>query len=89
MDATNQTIRSAINKGFDYVSFLSRKLTENIINFLKEKGVSVTPRWAGLLVMFLSFLFFYVGLKISKPIAKWSMIALAILLILGLIIPFW
>jgi len=89
MGSVNHTITSVVNKIINYVSFTSKRLTEAIVSFLKDRGVNVTPRWASLLVMLLSVLFFYIGLKVSKPISKWVMIILSILLLLGLFIPFW
>lgn len=78
-----------LNKGVEKISFLSQSLTGWVIDFLSKQGFDVSVRWAGLLVLFLSLGLIWAGIKISKPIIKWGLIILAILLILGLIVPVW
>jgi len=71
------------------LSIFSQKTTDFIITFLAKYGMNVSQRWAGLLLFTLALIAFYSSLKITKPILKWIIIAMSILLILGLIMPSW
>jgi small neutral amino acid transporter SnatA (MarC family) len=82
----NETIQYT-NSAINYVTYLSKTLTEKITEFLTNQGFNVTSRWTSLLVLFISLAFFYLGMKISKPFVKWILIILSIILIGGLIIP--
>lgn len=78
-----------LNNIVDYISFLSKSITEKIVDFLVSNGINVSERWVGLLILFASLLLGWIGLKITLPLIKWVLIVLAIVLILGLIMPGW
>jgi len=78
-----------LNKGFDYVSWLSKTISEEIVNFLSNQGLEVSVRWVSVLMIFLSIGLIFIGMKIGKPLAKWVLIFLGGALLLGLIIPVW
>jgi len=92
MNNTNLTIpidKIDFNQGANYLSFLSKSITGNIINYLSTKGINVSVRWASLLLLFISLCLIWIAIKISKPIIKYLLIGISILLILGLIVPSW
>lgn len=89
---TNETINLTnvdLNRGIDYFSYLSQTITEKIIEFLAEKGITLSVRFVSLLVLFVSLLLIYVGMKISKPIIKYALIILGAIILLGTLIPSW
>ena len=87
----NETIIQNIdlNKGMDYVSYLSKTITEKIVDFLTDQGWAVSQRWVSLLLLFISFGFLWIAMRIGQKTVKWILIVLAILMIIGLIIPSW
>lgn len=78
-----------LNKGANYLTFLSESITGEIVNFLATKGINVSVRWVSLLVLVVCLGLIWIAVKISKPVIKWILIGLSILLILGLVIPSW
>ena len=78
-----------INKGMDYLSWLSKTATGKIVEFLSSKGFQVSTRWASLMILLVSLLLIWISMKITKPILKWAIIILAVVLIGGIILPFW
>ena len=86
----NETITDYIPAGINSISYLSQTLTEKITTFLIAQGwTTITPRWASLLLFFISSFILYLAIKISQPLIKWLLIGLSIILIVGLIIPWW
>ena len=76
-----------LNKGADYVSYLSRTLTDQLVNFLNDSGIIVSSRWVSLMIIFIALLIFYVGMRITKPLVKWGLIIISIILLSGMLIP--
>ena len=89
VNATNVLQDIDLNKGADYLSWLSKTLAGNIVEWLSQRGIEVSVRWASLMILFLSLLLFYIGIKMSKPLVKWALIIIAFLLFGGIILPFW
>lgn len=83
----NETIQYT-NLTVNYITYLSRTLTEKITDFLTKQGFNINQAWTSRMILLLSLIIFYTGIKLSKPIFKWSFIILSILLIVGLFIPF-
>jgi len=88
---SNTTISTGYdsNQVIDYLSYLSRQATEKLTDILNQNGISVSLRWSSLLVLLFSLLIIYIGIKVTQPILKWIMIFLSVLLIIGLVIPYW
>jgi len=78
-----------LNKGIGYISSLSQSITGFIVNYLSEKGINVSVRWTSLLLLFISLSLIWLSLKITKPIIKYLLILISILLLIGLIVPSW
>jgi len=89
----NETINQSIinnidlSKSVHYLSFLSKTLTSKIVEYLSNKGIFVSSRWVSALLLFVSFLIIYVGMKITKPIIKTILIILGGLLLVGILVP--
>lgn len=83
----NETLQINVGTIGNYISYLPRKATDSIVEFLNNYGLNVSQRWGGLLITFLSVLLFYIGIKLSKPILKWILILLGIILLGGMLIP--
>jgi len=85
----NETIINQIdlNKGADFFTYLSKTLTEIIVNQLSKWGFDVSVRWAGLMVGFLSLFMIFLAFRLSKPILRFALFILGAILIVGLIIP--
>lgn len=78
-----------VEQGLNYISYVSETITNKIVEFLSSNGFNVSVRWSSLLLMFLSLSIFYIGIKISKPLIKWTLIILGFIILLGLIMPSW
>ena len=76
-----------VNQGVDYVSYVSKTLTDKLVDLLNQNGVVVSSRWASLVVLFIALAILFIGVKITKPIIKWAMVILGILIMLGLLVP--
>ena len=85
----NETIIDAVdfNKGIDYLSWLSETMTGRLVEFLAEQGYNFSVRWVSLMILFISLILIYLGLKITKPILKWGLVIVGILLIISSMIP--
>ena len=83
----NETI--VTNSALNYVTYLSKTLTQQITDFLIKNRWNVTVRWVSLLTFFISILIFYIGIKVAQPFLKWILILGGLILVLGLLIPFW
>ena len=90
-ETINQSIINEIdfNKPIHYISFLSRTITAKVVEYLSNKGIIVSSRWVSVLMVFICLLMIYAGLKISKPIIRFILVLLGVLLLIGLIIPVW
>lgn len=73
----------------NYVSAIPKFLTDRLVELISNLGVTVTSRWAGLLLFLITLLLAYIGLKTAIPLLKWSLIILVIILVIGLLIPGW
>jgi len=71
----------------DQITVFSRSATDSIISFLNSKGLSVSSRWAGLLLFFISLLIIFLGMKISQPFVKTLLFIIGGILAIGLVIP--
>jgi len=82
---------SQINLGTigEYVSYIPRKLTDIIVTFLNEQGLTVSQRFIGLLIAFLTVLLIYLTIKVSKPLIKVALIIISALMIIGVLWPTW
>lgn len=76
-----------LNEITSYFSFLSKTLTGKVVEFLSNQGISVSVRWASLLLFFVSLGLIFIGMKIGQKIIKIILIILGITLLLGTIIP--
>ena len=86
----NLTIDSVdLNQGAEYIIWLSQTLSGKVVNFLASQDIIVSVRWVSFLILFFSIVLIMVAMKITKPLIKWALIILSILLIVGLIIPIW
>jgi len=87
----NESIQMGIdsNQIFDSLTYLSRQTTIKLAEYLNNIGLNVSLRWTSILMLFLSGCIIYIGIKISQPVIKWILISLSLLLIIGLIVPFW
>jgi len=83
----NETIST--NYVTDYISYLSKTLTQQITDFLIKNGFNwATVRWTSNLLLAISLILLLIGFKyIVKPIIKLILIILAVLLIVGIFIP--
>ena len=73
----------------EYLSSFSKMITEKTADLLSSQGLDLSVRWLSLLYLFISILLIYGAIKITKPLIKWILIILGVLLMLGLIIPTW
>lgn len=78
-----------LNKGAEILSYLSKSLTGKVLDFLSSLGYHFSVRWGSLVVLFFSLLLLFLSMKISKPIIKYLLIIVALLILLGTIIPSW
>lgn len=78
-----------ISQIINFISKPASFITNQLTNLMSNFGFSVSARWSGLLVLFLSLILIFVGIKIAKPLIKISLIIIAILLFIGLIMPVW
>ena len=76
-------------KILDYLSYLPKVLTEKITNLLTNEGFAVSQRWTSLLFFFIVLFLGFIGFKISNKAIKWILIIVALVLTLGILIPFW
>lgn len=84
----NETLTEPyISEGVNYVTYLSQTITEKVVDFLSDNGWNVSQRWVSLMLFFVSALIIYIAMKLTQPFLKWTLIGFAILLTLGLIIP--
>lgn len=85
----NQTLLEQIdlNKGIDYLTFLSQTITGKIVDFLNSQGYNFSVRWVSLMLVFISLLLIFIAMRVTKPIIKWALLIIGILLILGTVIP--
>lgn len=72
-----------------YLTLPPQFLTDKTVNFLSNNNLPVTTRWTSLLFFFISFLMIKLGLKIANQVAKWILVILGVLLIIGILIPSW
>ena len=77
------------NQIFNVVSLISKMTTEKITEFLISQGFSLTVRWVSTLLVFISALIIFLGMKVTKTIFKIILVALGIILIIGLLVPSW
>lgn len=86
----NQTIQTTELDGIAYyISAIPKYLTEQITNFLRSYNFQVTEGWTRMLLYTISLGLVFLAMKISKPIIKYLLIMLCVLLILGIWIPYW
>jgi len=86
----NETITQVVTNSssiIDYITYLSKNLTNWITDITSKIGLNTTPRWSGMLLLFVSLLILYISIKISKPLIKYALLILSLLLLIGLIIP--
>lgn len=89
VNATDLINNVDLNKGAEWVTYLSKTTTQQIVVWLANKGITVTDRWASFFVLFVALGVIFAGMKISKKIIKWVLIGLGVLLLAGLLIPIW
>jgi len=78
-----------LNQGRDFLVGFSQSISVKLSEYASSLGVVVSDRWIGLLMLFISATIIFVGMKMTKPIIKYIMIILGIILFLGLLIPSW
>lgn len=71
----------------EYISKVPQFLTGKTTELLNSNGFIVSGRWTSGIFLLFSLLLFYLGIKIAKPIIRWILIILSILLLIGLFIP--
>lgn len=78
-----------LNVGAEKISFLSKFVTQKVLEYLSNKGINFSLRFVNLVIVFFALLIIYLGMKISKPIIKILIVILGILIIAGSIVPSW
>lgn len=86
---TQQIGTTDLNGIWYYITYLPKIATEELTRLLNNNGMNVTDRWSSLIILFLSLLIVFLGIKVSKPIIKYILIGLGIIILVGVIIPFW
>ena len=66
---------------------VSIKSSDMIVDVLSNQGVTVSQRWASLLVFFIAGLLVYFGIKITQPMLKWLLLIGGGILLIGAFIP--
>lgn len=72
-----------------YFTFLSARITEMIQKGLIKIGIDATFRFSGLITALIGLLFLYNGIKVVKGFLRVILVAIAVLIMIGLFIPFW
>jgi hypothetical protein len=74
---------------FEYISKIPQFLTAKTTELLTNQGFTVSDRWTSGVFLLISLILFYLGIVIVKPIVKWALIILSLILIVGILVPFW
>lgn len=85
----NQTVSTDLDGITLYISYFSKTFSEWLFKIFNQNGFNVTLRWVSLLSLFVSLGIIYLGMKIAKPVIKIILVVLGIILIFGLLVPFW
>ena len=78
-----------LNKIIEPITFLSKTITEKLTEILIDAGLQVSQRWTSGLLIFISLGIIYMSMKITKPLLKWGLTILGLILFIGLILPVW
>lgn len=78
-----------VNEIINILSAIPKFLTEKTTELLVNSGFNVNQRWTSGLYLLLSLVLIFIAMKLSKPVVKWIIIILAVLILAGLFIPFW
>ena len=76
-----------LNKIIEPITFLSKTITEKLTEILIDAGLQVSQRWTSGLLIFISLGIIYMSMKITKPLLKWGLTILGLILFIGLILP--
>lgn len=95
MDSINGSVNESLKNTdltqiANILSYFPRTLTTNTIEFLNNYGLNVSTRWTGTIYAFISLGIIFLGIKVAKPLIKYILIVLGIILFAGLIfVPQW
>jgi hypothetical protein len=81
----NQSLEGVSN----YLTIGSIKLTEWINSLLSKIGIQASVRFSNLIVVFLALILIYIGMQITKPIIKFLLWVIGIIIIVGSLFPVW
>jgi hypothetical protein len=88
-ETISQTLGSTNLEGiWYYISYVPKYLTEKITQLALDNGLNINTRISSYIVLLLSLLTIYASLKIAKPIIKFALLILGILILVGLLLPF-
>jgi hypothetical protein len=72
---------------FELISKIPQFLTTKTTELISSNGFIVTERWTSGLFVLISILLLYLGIVLVKPLLKWSLIVLSIILLIGIFVP--
>lgn len=62
-------------------------ITNQTINLLSQTGFTPSVRWTSMLLTAIGIGLIFLALKITKPLLKYALIILSVILIVGMLIP--